>query len=76
MDREEEIKDKTKRLVYYLITQKNDKRTPLEILNELHSMASIEVDELFEKRKILKKIIEEEIETQHLQKLVELNYKD
>ena len=70
MESRDEIKDKTKRLVYYLITQKNHKETPIQILKDLFEMTENDLNILSEKKVILSELITEELETNELQKLI------
>ncbi len=71
MDEKEKIKDKTKRLIYYLAIKGKISNNPLHILEELKEMSKEEMKILEEKKKILSELISEEKETGYLRKLVE-----
>ncbi len=70
MESPNEIKDKTKRLVYYLATEKLSDESPLKILRDLREMSENEMRVLSQKKEILNEIINEELENLHLEKLV------
>ncbi len=75
MNKKEDIKDKTRRLVYYLITQKGRKESPLQILQELKEMTENDLINLSLKKEILNELINEESEHQLLKRLIEKNKK-